>query len=84
MQIVVLREDLNHPIVSGNKLHKLRPNIEYAKQHNGNCIISFGGPYSNHLHALAWACKEACLNSIGVIRGELHESLTPTLQDCRA
>lgn len=84
MDIVVLRDDLNHPIVSGNKLHKLSPNIALAKAHNCSTILSFGGPYSNHLHALAWACKEAGLSSIGVVRGELQEALTPTLKDCRA
>ena len=46
-------------------------------------MLSFGGPYSNHLHALAWACNEAGLSSIGVVRGELHTSLTPTLKDCQ-
>ena len=46
-------------------------------------ILSFGGPYSNHLHALAWACKESGLASIGIIRGELHSNLTPTLEDCK-
>lgn len=82
--VVVLRDDLNHPIVSGNKLHKLSPNIALAKARNCSTILSFGGPYSNHLHALAWACKEAGLSSIGVVRGELHDTLTPTLKDCRA
>lgn len=47
-------------------------------------MLSFGGPFSNHLHAMAWACKEAGLASIGVVRGELHDSLTPTLLDCQA
>mgnify|MGYP001950050023 CR=1 FL=1 len=81
--IVVLRDDLNHPIVSGNKLHKLLPNIELAKANNYDTIASFGGPFSNHLHALAWACKDAGLNSVGIVRGELHANLTPTLRDCQ-
>ena len=84
VEVVVYRDDLNHPTVSGNKLHKLKPNIALAKEHACNSIVSFGGPYSNHLHALAWACKEAGLSSIGVVRGELHASLTPTLKDCQA
>lgn len=82
--LVVLRDDLNHPFVSGNKLHKLAPNIEYAKSRKCSAILSFGGPYSNHLHALAWACHNQGLASIGVVRGELHEELTPTLLDCQS
>lgn len=82
--IVVLRDDLNHPFVSGNKLHKLAPNIEYANDRNCSTILSFGGPYSNHLHALAWACHDTGLASIGIVRGELHEELTPTLRDCQS
>ena len=82
--VVVLRDDLNHPIVSGNKLHKLSPNIKYAKANYCDAILSFGGPFSNHLHALAWASKEVGLSSIGIVRGELHKELTPTLQDCQS
>ena len=81
--IVVYRDDLNHATVSGNKLHKLKPNIELAKERGCGGVLSFGGPYSNHLHALAWACKNSGLKSVGFVRGELHESLTPTLNDCR-
>lgn len=83
VEILVYRDDLKHAVVSGNKLHKLAPNIEIAQSRNCSAILSFGGPYSNHLHALAWASKESGLASIGVIRGELHENLTPTLRDCR-
>lgn len=83
IEIIIFRDDLNHPTVSGNKLHKLAPNIELALVNGCNSILSFGGPYSNHLHALAWACKESSLQSIGVVRGELQAPLTPTLKDCR-
>lgn len=82
INVIVFRDDLNHQIVSGNKLHKLAPNIKIAKDLACSTILSFGGPYSNHLHALAWVCNNESLRSIGVIRGELHTSLTPTLVDC--
>lgn len=78
------RDDLNHPTISGNKLHKLAPNLEFALANDFDSVVSFGGPYSNHLHALAWACKQAGLGSHGIIRGELHEQLTPTLKDCKS
>ena len=83
INILIARDDLNHGIISGNKLHKLKPNIELAINKGYRAMLSFGGPFSNHLHALAWACKENKLKSIGVVRGELHQKLTPTLQDCK-
>jgi len=83
VKVIIFRDDLYHPTVSGNKLHKLSPNIELAQARNCSAMLSFGGPYSNHLHALAFACKEQGLASIGIIRGELHKNLTPTLNDCK-
>ncbi len=82
VRIHIARDDLNHPFVSGNKLHKLKPGLELATAQNAPLIVSFGGPYSNHLHALAYACKIANVQVIGLVRGELHKQLTPTLQDC--
>ncbi len=82
-QIQVCRSDLNHPTVSGNKLYKLQPHIKAAIEQGCKTIVSFGGAYSNHLHALAWACKQQKLNSVGIVRGELHATLTPTLNDCQ-
>ena len=83
MQLLIYRDDQNHPTVSGNKLHKLAPNLRLAKQLGCETIVSFGGAYSNHLHALAWACKDQGIASVGLIRGELHQQLTPTLEDCQ-
>jgi len=83
VETIIYRDDLNHPTISGNKLHKLTPNVELAMRLGCSSVLSFGGAYSNHLHALAWACKKAGLQSIGVVRGELATSLTPTLTDCR-
>lgn len=82
-QIYIYRDDENHSTVSGNKLHKLKPNIELAIESSSRGVVSFAGPYSNHLHALAWACNSQNLASIGIVRGELHSTLTPTLRDCR-
>lgn len=77
------REDLLHPFVSGNKFRKLKYNLLEAKKLNHTTIITFGGAYSNHIAATAFACKEAGLKSIGIIRGEELESKiqqNPTLQ----
>ena len=62
----ILRLDKLHPIVSGNKWFKLRYYIEDAIAHNASTIASFGGPYSNHLVALAYAAKEKNIKSTQV------------------
>jgi len=68
--VAIKRDDLLHPIISGNKWRKLKYNLIAAKKLNKTTIISFGGAYSNHIHALAYACKQQGLQSIGIIRGE--------------
>ncbi len=72
LNVMVKRDDLIHSIISGNKWRKLKYNIEYAKAQGKKGIISFGGAYSNHIHALAFACYQQKLPCIGIIRGESH------------
>jgi 1-aminocyclopropane-1-carboxylate deaminase len=80
-KIDILRLDAIHPIVSGNKWYKLRYYIQEAFHKQATTIASFGGPYSNHLVALAFAAKEANLKSIGYVRSNEGEPITPTLQE---
>lgn len=83
--VSMLRLDEVHPVVSGNKWYKLKENIKYAQSNGLDTILTFGGPYSNHLIATAYACKQAGLKSIGIVRGAwVKDNLTPTLQDCTA
>ena len=77
----IKRDDLLHPIVSGNKWRKLKYNLDNALSLGADTLISMGGAYSNHLHALAYTGKMLGLKTIGFIRGEKSTSLTPTLQD---
>ena len=70
IQLYLKREDLIHPYISGNKFRKLRYNIRDAKLIEKQTILTFGGAYSNHIAATAYACKENGLDSIGIIRGE--------------
>ena len=77
----VLRTDLIHPIISGNKWFKLRFYLDEATTQGYKTIGSFGGAYSNHIVALAAAAKMRGLTSIGIIRGEADNS--PTLQEAR-
>lgn len=78
-EIGVLRLDLIHPEISGNKWFKLKYNLEKAKAEKKDTIITFGGAYSNHIAATAFACKLANLKSIGIIRGEETSKTNSTL-----
>ncbi|MCF6235780.1 MAG: pyridoxal-phosphate dependent enzyme [Gammaproteobacteria bacterium] len=80
VRLLIKREDLVHPIISGNKWHKLKYNLEAAKAQQHNTLLSFGGAYSNHIHALAGVGKAYGFNTIGIIRGEAYSPLNPTLQ----
>lgn len=76
----ILRLDEIHPVISGNKWYKLRYYLEDAKKLGAKEIVSFGGAYSNHLVALALACKNDGLGSLGIVRGEAGPVLSPTLE----
>ena len=79
LSVEVLRLDLIHPEISGNKWFKLKRNLQKAKAENFKTIITFGGAFSNHIAATAAACKLEGFNSVGIIRGEESEILNPTL-----
>ena len=76
----VLRLDLIHPIVSGNKYFKLRKYLHEASLHKKETVATFGGIYSNHIIATAYACQQQCLKSVGFIRGERTNILSHTLR----
>lgn len=79
IEVFVKREDLNHHLISGNKLRKLKYNLEAAKEAGHETLLTFGGAFSNHIYATAAAGKEYGFKTIGIIRGEEHEPLNPTL-----
>jgi len=88
ISLVIKREDLIHPFVSGNKFRKLKYNLLQAKAENQSTLLTFGGAYSNHIAAVAYAGKENGFQTIGIIRGdELANKIenNPTLkfaQEC--
>ena len=84
VELWVARLDLVDPFISGNKWFKLKYNLMEALDRGATHIVSFGGAYSNHLHALASACYRLGLKSTAVIRGELIFPLNPTLSDCES
>lgn len=77
----IYRGDLEHPNAPGNKWHKLQYHLEAAKQQNASTIATFGGPFSNHLHAFGATLAQSDFKAIAVVRGELQPKLTPTLLD---
>jgi 1-aminocyclopropane-1-carboxylate deaminase len=70
VELFIRREDLIHPFVSGNKFRKLKYNLLEAQKQHHSTLLSFGGAFSNHIAALAYAGKEAGMKTIGIIRGE--------------
>ena len=83
IDISIKRDDLIHSIISGNKWRKLNYSLLKAKEEGFSTLISFGGAFSNHLHALSFAAKEIGFKSIGIIRGEYADEANPTLRDCK-
>lgn len=79
----IKRDDLLHPIISGNKWRKLKYTLLYALTHGHQHIISMGGAYSNHLHALAYIGHKLNIKTTGLIRGEQPAAENQTLSDLR-
>lgn len=84
IKLKILRLDLIHPVVSGNKWFKLKRNIALAQQLGKSKLLTFGGIWSNHLVATAAAAQLLGLESIGLVRGfdEKNVMLTETLKHC--
>lgn len=81
LKLYIKRDDLLHPVVSGNKWRKLKYILDHALKLGASTLISMGGAYSNHLHALAFVGKSLGMKTIGYVRGEPPKPLNPTLID---
>jgi len=79
LTVSIKRDDCIHPIISGNKWRKLKFNLHYAKAQQYTGVLSFGGSFSNHIHALAYACQQQNLKSVAIIRGEKEYASNFTL-----
>jgi 1-aminocyclopropane-1-carboxylate deaminase len=79
VELLIKREDLNHPEISGNKWWKLKYNLEEAKRQECDTLLTFGGAYSNHIYATAAAASETGFRSVGIIRGDDKSRENPTL-----
>lgn len=84
IELWLKRDDLLHPVISGNKWRKLKYIVNHALSLNTRKIVSMGGAYSNHLHALAYVGQALEIKTQGIIRGERPAVLNPTLIDLLA
>ncbi|KRP74680.1 1-aminocyclopropane-1-carboxylate deaminase [Pseudomonas paralactis] len=82
IELAVLRLDRIDPLISGNKWFKLTEHLAEAQAAGAKGVISLGGAYSNHLHALAAAGKRFDFPTVGLLRG--HPQDTPTVLDLKA
>jgi 1-aminocyclopropane-1-carboxylate deaminase len=82
VQCAIARLDLIHPYLSGNKLFKLWYYLEKYRSTPSEGLVTFGGAYSNHLLATAYAGHILGIPCTGVVRGEAPAIPGPTLEDC--
>nr|WP_235826483.1 pyridoxal-phosphate dependent enzyme [Candidatus Frankia alpina] len=80
--LLLKRDDLIHPDIPGNKWHKLRGNLDEARRLGHDTLLTFGGAYSNHIRAVVVVAAGRLfgVRTVGVIRGEEHLPLNPTLR----
>jgi 1-aminocyclopropane-1-carboxylate deaminase len=81
INLYIKRDDLIHPLISGNKWRKLKYILKKASIQNKTHLVTFGGAYSNHLLATAAAAAKFGFKFTGIVRGE--EVTNDTLFLCR-
>lgn len=70
LEVLIQRDDLIHPLVSGNKWRKLKGWIHEAESSGTKLVFTFGGAFSNHMIASASSCRLANLKCVVAVRGE--------------
>lgn len=70
LRLWMMRDDLIHPDLPGNKFRKLKYNLVDAREGGHTTLLTFGGAYSNHIRATAAAGALYGFATIGVIRGD--------------
>ncbi len=83
VQLFVKRDDLIHPVISGNKWRKLSETL-ITLTTAPSAVVSFGGGFSNHLHALGYVCNQLNLPFTALVRGNYSQSVTPMIRDLHA
>lgn len=70
--VALLRLDQTGGPAPGNKSFKLSGYIAEARRRGISRLVSFGGAWSNHLHALAATGYHYGLETVGIVRGEVR------------
>nr|WP_202925421.1 pyridoxal-phosphate dependent enzyme [Mucilaginibacter sp. 14171R-50] len=70
LKVFIKRDDLIHPMISGNKWRKLKYVLRSARAQNKTHLVTFGGAFSNHLLATAAAAAKFGFKATGFVRGE--------------
>lgn len=78
-KVWLLYDAISHPKISGNKYWKLYGLYEFILRNGYRGVISFGGAYSNHLHALGTWSQHHQVPAIAVVRGEKPQIIHHTL-----
>jgi 1-aminocyclopropane-1-carboxylate deaminase len=73
VRVSVLRSDLVHPWIQGNKWYKLKFYLEQLQRNPEQGIVSVGGPFSNHLIALSCAAAGLKRRAFFFLRGDENE-----------
>ena len=79
IEVFIKRLDLIDPFISGNKLFKLKHNVDRALFEKKNMLITFGGAFSNHILATAAYAKKKNIDCLAIVRGEEYSELNPLL-----
>ena len=79
IEVFIKRLDLIDPFISGNKLFKLKYNVDRALLEKKNMLITFGGAFSNHILATAAYAKKKNIDCLAIVRGEEYSELNPLL-----
>ena len=82
--VQLLRLDQQDQLAPGNKWYKLRNSLALAQQRGLRRLVSFGGAWSNHLHALAAVGYVHGFSTVGIVRGEEEEADSAMIADARA
>lgn len=82
--VSLLRLDLTGGLAPGNKSFKLQENLALARRKGVSRLVSFGGAWSNHLHALAAVGHRSGFETVGIVRGEPPLEESAMLHDARS
>lgn len=81
--VFLLRLDQTGGPAPGNKSFKLAEYLALAREQGVTRLVSFGGAWSNHLHALAAVGYQQGLATVGIVRGDTALNESGMLADVR-